>query len=252
MSDFIVNGPDVFTRLRETIIHFYQEAPAKLEQIHQALEEVLVDLNKDQLETEGLLSEKTKEFKKLKSNTSNQQDSKSNENHSQNIKEEQEKQHEIHRLNTYKQELINAQANIKGLGQRVNQLRVEFNNHVHDSKKGINALLQLEQIAIEYLQIGINNYRNQHGVSPTSYELRKATNSEITGNTLHVKKLDNINQMVLNELTDEAVKYNLFNNTKILKVSISKVSKLDFNVLEQNGFTIQELAPNEYSAYKEL
>ena len=252
MSDFIVNGPDVFTRLRETIIHFYQEGPAILEQIHRAMEEVLMDLNKDQLETEGLLTEKTKEFEKLKSNSSNQQDSKSNENHSQNIKEEQEKQHEIHRLNTYKQELINAQANIKGLGQRVKQLRDEFNNHVNDSKKGINALLQLEQIALEYLQIGTNNFRNQHGVSPTSNELRKATNSEITGNTLQVKKLDNINQMVINQLTDEAKKYNLSNNNEVKKVSISKVSQLDFAVLEQNGFKIQELAPNEYSAYKEL
>lgn len=252
MSDFIVNGPDVFTRLRETMLNFYQQTPDLLEQIHQSIEGVIVDLNKDQLETEGSLMEKSKEFEALKSKGSNQQDSKSNENHSEHIKEKQEKQHEIHRLNTYKQELVNAQANIKGLGQRVKQLQGELNNHANDAKKGINALLQFEQIALEYLQIGTNNLRNQHGVSPTSNALRNATNSEITGNTLHVKKLDNINQMVINQLTDDAKKYNLSNNNEVKKVSISKVSQLDFAVLTQNGFKIQEHAPNEYSAYKDL
>ncbi|MEY4125928.1 MAG: hypothetical protein RL737_117, partial [Bacteroidota bacterium] len=53
-------------------------------------------------------------------------------------------------------------------------------------------------------------------------------------------------------LIEEAEKYNLFNNNKIKKVSISNVSQLHFNMLEQNGFTIQKLAPNDYSAYKEL
>ena len=252
MSDFIVNGPDVFTRLRETIIHFYQEGPAILEQIHRAMEEVLMDLNKDQLETEGLLTEKTKEFEKLKSNSSNQQDSKSNENHSQNIKEEQEKQHEIHRLNTYKQELINAQANIKGLGQRVQQLKGELNTHVMGSNKGIQALIEFENIANKYLQYRRLNERASATTDLANNVHQKGLNTEITGNTLHVKKLNNLSQRDINEVTEEAVKYNLFNNNKILKVSISKVSKLDFNVLEQNGFTIQELAPNEYSAYKEL
>jgi hypothetical protein len=58
--------------------------------------------------------------------------------------------------------------------------------------------------------------------------------------------------MNINNLIEEAEKYNLFNNNKIKKVSISNVSQLHFNMLEQNGFTIQELAPNDYSAYKEL
>jgi vacuolar-type H+-ATPase subunit I/STV1 len=49
-----------------------------------------------------------------------------------------------------------------------------------------------------------------------------------------------INQMNINNLIEEAEKYNLFNNNKIKKVSISNVSQLHFNMLEQNGFTIQE------------
>ena len=252
MSDFIVNGPDVFTSLRKSMIDFHQQAPDILEQIQQAIEEVLIDLNKDQLETEGSLMEKSKELEKLKSKTTTSQDSKSNENLSQNNKEEQEKQHEIERIKTYKQELINAQAKIKGMGQRVQQLKSELNNHVIGSSKGLQALTEFADIANRYLQSGSLSAPINTTSDGSNDAHRKGVISEISGNTMHVKELNNINQMNINNLIEEAEKYNLFNNNKIKKVSISNVSQLHFNMLEQNGFTIQELAPNDYSAYKEL
>lgn len=252
MSDFIVNGPDVFTSLRKSMFDFHQQAPAILEQIQQAIEEVLIDLNKDQLETEGSLMEKSKELEKLKSKTTASQDSKSNENLSQNIKEEQEKQHEIERFNNYKQELINAQAKIKGMGQRVQQLKSELNNHVIGASKGLQALTEFADIANRYLQSGSLSAPINSTSDGSNDAHRKGVISEISGNTMHVKELDNINQLNINNLIEEAEKYNLFNNNKIKKVSISNVSQFHFNMLEQNGFTIQELAPNDYSAYKEL
>jgi hypothetical protein len=252
MSDFIVNGPDVFTSLRKSMIDFHQQAPAILEQIQQAIEEVLIDLNKDQLETEGSLMEKSKELEKLKSKTTASQDSKSNENLSQNIKEEQDKQHEIERFKNYKQELIYAQENIKLMGQRVQQLKSELNNHVIGSSKGLQALTEFADIANRYLQSGsLSAPINTTSVGSNDAH-RKGVISEISGNTMHVKELDNINQLNINNLIEEAENYNFYNNNKIKKVSISNVSQFYFNILEQNGFTIQELAPNDYSAYKEL
>jgi len=252
MSDFIVNGPDVFTSLRKSMFDFHQQAPAILEQIQQAIEEVLIDLNKDQLETEGSLMEKSKELEKLKSKTTTSQDSKSNENLSQNIKEEQEKQLEIERFNNYKQELINAQAKIKAMGQQVQQLKSELNNHVIGSSKGLQALTEFADIANRYLQSGSLSTPINTTSDGSNDAHRKGVISEISGNTMHVKELDNINQLSINNLIEEAEKYNLFNSNKIKKVSISNVSKFHFNILEQNGFTIQKLAPNNYSAYKEL
>jgi len=252
MNDFIVNGPDVFTSLRKSMIDFHQQAPAILEQIQQAIEEVLIDLNKDQLETEGSLMEKSKEFEKLKSKTTTSQDSKSNENLSQNIKEEQEKQREIERFNNYKQELINAQAKIKAMGQQVQQLKSELNNHVIGSSKGLQALTEFADIANRYLQSGSLSAPINTTSNGSNNAHRKGVISEISGNTMHVKELDNINQLNINNLIEEAEKYNLFNGNKIKKVSISNVSKFHFNMLEQYGFTIQKLAPNDYSAYKEL
>jgi hypothetical protein len=252
MSDFIVNGPDVFTSLRKSMIDFHQQAPAILEQIQQAIEEVLIDLNKDQLETEGSLMEKSKELEKLKNKTTASQDSKSNENLYQNITEEQEKQLEILRFNNYKQELINAQGKIKLMGQRVQQLKSELNNHVIGSSKGLQALTEFADIANRYLQSGSLSAPINTTSDGSNDAHRKGVISEISGNTMHVKELDNINQLIIDNLIEEAGKYNLLIGNKIKKVSISNVSQFHFNMLEQNGFTIQKLAPNDYSAYKEL
>lgn len=48
--------------------------------------------------------------------------------------------------------------------------------------------------------------------------------------------LNNLSQSGIDQITEEALKYILFNNTMNLKGSISRVYKLDFNVLEQNRF----------------
>ena len=266
MSDFIVNGPDVFTSLRKSMFDFHQQAPAILEQIQQAIEEVLIDLNKDQLETEGSLMEKSKIHEIvfhgkggydwdtvynmplwLRRTTFNLMKE-----HYDKEAEEQEKQHEIERFNNYKQELINAQAKIKGMGQRVQQLKSELNNHVIGASKGLQALTEFADIANRYLQSGSLSAPINSTSDGSNDAHRKGVISEISGNTMHVKELDNINQLNINNLIEEAEKYNLFNNNKIKKVSISNVSQFHFNMLEQNGFTIQELAPNDYSAYKEL
>jgi hypothetical protein len=39
---------------------------------------------------------------------------------------------------------------------------------------------------------------------------------------------------------------------KANKISFSEVSQSSFSILEKNGFTIQKIEPNKYSAYKEI
>jgi hypothetical protein len=48
--------------------------------------------------------------------------------------------------------------------------------------------------------------------------------------------LNKLNQSGIDEITEKALTYILFNNTINLKGSTSKVYKLDFNVLEQNRY----------------
>ena len=36
------------------------------------------------------------------------------------------------------------------------------------------------------------------------------------------------------------------------KVSLGNISQSSFSLLEKNGFTIQKIGPNEFSAFKEL
>jgi hypothetical protein len=47
-------------------------------------------------------------------------------------------------------------------------------------------------------------------------------------------------------------KQNNTGSSSASKVSLGNISQSSFSLLEKNGFTIQKIGPNEFSAFKEL
>ena len=68
------------------------------------------------------------------------------------------------------------------------------------------------------------------------------------GNTFHFSTDQRLSQLSIQKLELEIKNSRQKGN----KISIDNVSQLDFDLLKKQGYSIQEIKPNEFSAYKKI
>lgn len=255
MSEFIVKGPEVYMELRSALEQVNQRIPSEIVKVSQAINDLISKVNTDFIETTNELKTKSAELEKLKKQLevikSQKNVPESNlEKGNDPQKKFTELQKKIEDLKNKEQGLKNAQASLDHLLFQAKQCESKITQKITESKKGIDALTQFESLANNYLSISSNSSGSSSsggGRSNTNNTNRKA---ELVGDTLHI---NNQNTSITQIEIDDAIKsLKNFENQKAQKISFSEVSQSSFSILEKNGFTIQKIEPNKYSAYKEI
>ena len=252
MSTFIVKSPDTFQKLYTCFKSTNENIPVGIDRILELFQEIITNLEKDLLETKNE-QKKVEQELKHQNKPSNSDNSKHASENSDNsgLEKRQETQEKKSHLEKREQALIHATTEIKQMLQKINALKKEFLGVQKQSTKGINALIEFEKLATMYL--GINTSSGASSNKNTSSNNSTQNDPyELIGNTVHISNPNtSINQRSIDNALQQAKTLNL-GNKNVNKVSFSNVPQTSFNVLKQNGFTIQQIEPNKFSAYKEL
>lgn len=254
MSTFIVKGPDTFLQLIKSFSNINQKLPIEIDNINRIIEEFFTNIQIDQKETEAELLKLKEELKNCK-NESISNDNKKTEqigdNNDKNSDKENDLNKKIERLERKKQELANAVSSYYHILTQFRQIKNRTNQLVIDSKKGESALNEFYKITLKY--IGLSSVSSDHRPKKeTNISTEKIYSAELLGDTLHInKKNHSVQQKDIDSAINEVKSINM-GNKEVNKISFSDVSQLSFSLLEKNGFTIQEIEPNKFSAYKEI
>jgi hypothetical protein len=143
---------------------------------------------------------------------------------------------------------------LKGLLSHVNMMHSSFRtletknaDFTKMGEKAESILTEFTQIGSVYLNLRTNGSNDSGN---TSRNPNVSLNKEIRllGDTFHFSKQNNLSQMTIDSLERDIKN----SHQKGHKISIDKVSQSDFSLLEKNGYTVQEIKANEYSAYKTI
>jgi hypothetical protein len=113
----------------------------------------------------------------------------------------------------------------------------------------------MEQLARTYTtgQAGSHSNRSDSSQSGSSNNPGNQDILTQAGDAFHfnLDKTSQVNQHMLDAILNQA-KQNNTGSSSASKVSLGNISQSSFSLLEKNGFTIQKIGPNEFSAFKEL
>ena len=242
MSDFKVKDILIFSKLEMRFDETDKTAPQALESGKEAIEELKRDIQVNLLETKQELASAQQDLIEAKAIA----DLDNNAGHSDTRAIQQSIQQLTSRLNS----LQNALAQIDALLTKYNQLQGSFDHVLKECMPAKKELVLIENIAKKYLALhGDSNSFNYHQSSSIKYD-QKQDDVDVreVGDTFHYTTKNNLNQMVLDELEGKLKEPGYTGN----KISIDNISQSDFTLLEKNGYEISKIAPNEYSAFKEL
>ena len=260
MSEFIVKGPEVYAELGAAFQKINQVAPTVIPKVEEVIKNIKKKLETDLLETAQELKKKTEEIEgaeqqleNSKNNQNNPETNKSNDGsnqlaHVHHLKREQDA------LKQKEQGLKNALANINHLLHQVNQCENKILQRISETKKATSALSQFEAIANQYINLTTTSSASSSSSSSSTGSSSTRTtndNKELIGDTLHVNwdRSGSINQTDLDRLEQSLGHGEM---QKAQKISFSGFSQNDFAILKKNGYTIQPLGDNKYSAYREF
>ena len=253
MSDFRVKEPNIYEQLNQSLQKIDSTAPMLLSRVKSHLAECLKNVQIDIKETENEIKELRNKQRQA------QQESNINPNPN-NSKETGSKQKEEPSLNDLKNEessknqklgeLKNALSSLEHLQIRFNSKETQFNKTISDTQKGKQILNQFYEIAIKYVAypkdgntISKGNAQNKNTNNNKNFK-----GGKLIGDTFHFEKDGNLSQLKLDEIEN-----NVKNTSeKGHKISINNISQFDFSMLEKNGYTIQKIESNEFSAYKNI
>jgi hypothetical protein len=241
MSDWIVRNPDVFVQLAKAITAACQNAPQQLHQFVQLLEQYKEALFIDLKETQTQIQQRKNEVKDQVENGDWKQESEARGEESQLKQKEEELKSALSSINLMLTKM-------KSTESRILAMRTS-------SSTGISALSQMESLARTYISSGAGHNGSSSAQNHTSSERHQDASNTLTkvGDAFHFKldSTSQLNQHMIDALMQQAKQHNL-GSESATKVSLGNVSQSSFSMLEKNGFTIQQIAPNEFSAFKEL
>jgi hypothetical protein len=239
MSQFKVKSPDVFSELASAISTPCQKSPNLVNSFIHLVEQFRDNLYTDLKETQTQAEQRSNEKKEA----------------SGNLEEEQSAQHDVNNFQQKESALKSAISQTDHLLMRLKGTQSRAFSMSSASTKGIQALNEFEKIARVYLKGG-----NSSSSDRTSQFDRNGSSGEKSfsgikqvGDSYHfdLDRTTQINQHTLDSLMYKAKQLNQGAN-KANKVSIGNVSQSSFTMLEKNGFTIQKIGANDYSAFKEI
>jgi hypothetical protein len=239
MSDIKINDITVFGELKRGIGMIGQRMPGALSNTGSSLEDLKRDVLVDIKETEQEIEKQKRaaaQAEKEKSQGGGEAIAKGNEDPRANMSQ----------LNAKLGALKNAFSNIEHLLIRFRQVKTKEGDVFSTVSKANLALDELEQIARAYLQMPATatGYSNSGGNGGDGYS--PSSEIRMVGDTFHFTRGSQLGQMQIDKLEQQAKQHNIKGN----KISIDKVSSLDFSLLEKNGYKVQKIGANDYSAYK--
>ena len=261
MSEFIVKGPEVYAELGAAFQKINQVAPTVIPKVEEVIKNIQKKLETDLLETAQELKKKTEEIKSAeqqlensKNDQNNPESNKSNDGsnqlaHVHQLKREQDD------LKQKEQGLKNALANINHLLHQVNECEKNILNRISETKKATSALDEFEALANQYINLTTPSSASSSSSSSSSTGSSSTRttndNKKLIGDTLFVNwdRNASINQTDLDRLEQSLGHGEM---QKAQKISFSGFSQNDFAILKKNGYTIQPLGDNKYSAYREF
>lgn len=236
MSDIKINDLTVFEELRRGISQMGQSIPGIVTNTNAGLESLKRDIFVDIKETEQEI-EKQKKLASQAEQNPNPGASKG----------QDDPKAKLSKLNQKLGVLKNSLSSVDHLMIRSRQLKTKSDDILTTTPKANQVLNSLEALAREYLQLPAT-FVSGSNLTGGGADYGNNSNSEIRmlGDTFHFTKGSQFGQMQIDNLERQA-KQNGINGNKI---SIDKVSSLDFNLLEKNGYKIQQIGPNDFSAFK--
>jgi hypothetical protein len=241
MSDWIVRNPDIFVQLAKAITAACQNTPQQLHQFVQLLEQYKEALFTDLKETQTQVQQRNNEVQDQKENGDWKQESEARGEESQLKQKEEELKSALSSINLMLTKM-------KSTESRILAMRTS-------SSTGINALSQMESLARTYISGGTAHNSGSSEQNRSSSDRQQDASNTLTkvGDAFHFKldSTSQLNQHMIDALMQQA-KQNNTGSGSATKVSLGNVSQSSFSMLEKNGFTIQQIAPNEFSAFKEF
>ena len=149
-------------------------------------------------------------------------------------------------MNQKIQELKSSISTTEHLLLRLDLMKRKMNDMTQTTQKAVNVLQQFEEIAKRYLKL--NKLQNSGSTSTQTgphYNPDK-NNLRLVGDTYHFSKENSLSAMDIQRMENEIRS----GGNKGNKLSIDGVNPLDFDMLKGNGFTIQQIGPNDYTAFK--
>lgn len=236
MSQFIVKSPEVFIELQNTLKVFCDQTPI----LSSKAQELLINLREtfyvDLQETIGQISQ-------------NKEADKAN---SENKGEESKTVGDGNKLQQKQKQLVGSIAHLDMMITKLKSRNSAIQTMSSESRKGITALGEFYSIASSYLGLssntGYSGGNNRGTDTGNNY-----SGLNLIGDTLHfdTQNKGDLDQSRLNELIRDSTSFNS-GTKKAGKLSIANVSQSNFSLLEKNGFNIQQIKPNSYSAFKNL
>ncbi len=239
MSDIKINDIGVFGELKRGIGMIGQRMPNALSNVGSALESLKRDVIVDIKETEQEIEKQKKaaaQAEKEKSQGGGEAVGAGNE----------DPRAKMSQLNAKLGALKNALSNIDHLLIRFRQMKTKEGEVLSTIPKANLALDELEQIARAYLQMPATATGNSNSEGNWGGGYSPASEIRMIGDTFHFTRGSQLGQMQIDKLEQQS-KQNIIKGNKI---SIDKVTSLDFTLLEKNGYKVQKIGPNDYSAYK--
>ncbi len=236
MSDIKINDLAVFGELKRGIGQLGQGLPGIVTNTNTSLESLKRDIAVDIKETEQEI-EKQKKLASQAENIPNQGTSRG----------QDDPKAKLSQLNQKLGVLKNSLSSVEHLMIRSRQLKTKADDILNSTSKANQVLDSLEAVAREYLQLPATNTSGSSfsGGGPGNGNY-SSSNIRMLGDTFHFTKGNQLGQSQIDNLERQAKQ----NGTKGNKISIDKVSSLDFNLLEKNGYKIQQIGPNDFSAFK--
>jgi hypothetical protein len=144
---------------------------------------------------------------------------------------------------------------LESLMSEVEHMIISFRNVLDESQRANAKMQRAQQIMNQFLSISesyLKQQSNSGNVSSTQNDVVRNQNDSnsyrFVGDAFHFTKSDSLSQGDISKLEQDISQSGRKGN----KISIDRVSQLDFDLLEKNGYAISENGPNDYSAYKLL
>jgi hypothetical protein len=217
MSQWIINDIKLYNSLAQTLNLIGQQLPIIINDSKTCLEQLYRDIEVDLKESNGQLKKIPKEDYEQASKL-------------------RQKIMSLKTILSSTEMLLNEHKTLESKTMDTNSL----------IQKGGVILKSFEQLGQTYLNLNKNNSSstNLNG----DLKIPSMNDIRLLGNTFHFSTDQRLNQFSLQKLESEIKNSHQIGN----KISIDNVSQLDFDILKKQGYSIQEIKPNEFSAYKKI
>jgi hypothetical protein len=261
MSDFRIKEPHLFVQLSQSLQQIEAIAPKVLSGVNSHLDRNIKAIFTDIKETENEIKDLKNQLREAQQSAENQSNSTSQNSNGINTELTQsidsngpsidELRSQLSQKNQKLQELKNALSTLEHLKARFINKESQFNKTISDSKNAKQILNSFYEVGLKYVAFSNNNLnnsidRNSQNGNQNNFKIFK--DIERVGNTFHFRAKGGLSQSKVDEIEREIKN----SSEKGNKISLDNISQSDFSMLEKNGYTIQKIDANDYSAYKNI